>query len=331
MTSPRNTEADGSGPAVVVDTAGPFCAALPYDPESVFRDDPLPRGMRVTLPRGSFYGGQHSADYHFTTLEAGRYVNNCLTFAVAEGQTVVVTGADIRAAICGDIDTVEFSANATSRNMRVTYPRPNIPEAVHRLTLEQRWAAHLATAAEIMRRYERQRAEAQRRYAEQMAAEDRAREKSTEMLLRMLDNTQRASQRKNHYFDLVGSAGTHYRIWTTSYSGNVYYMKAVPDRRFKTGVRLEEGGRFCGHCDNDYRQQWIPTHDHNLVQMLELRYDEIAWLNTAIRQTKDYPPAWYRALPRRKAEKMAYEEKYYRDRGSAVPVTGSCTCNECLG
>ena len=69
-------------------------------------------------------------------------------------------------------------------------------------------------------------------------------------------------------FAVIGSHGTVYRI-NRGTSGNVEWIK--PDGTV--------GGRLCAHpC---MREQWIPTEDVMLAQMLALTTNERAWLAVA--------------------------------------------------
>lgn len=315
MTSPSITEADGGGPTVD-QAVGPLLSGLPYDPEWVFNEYPLPPDMSFALQPAT------TATYRFSTREDSRWVDNTLSFirVPGSGPGVLVTD-DIKTALRGDVDSVAYGERADQRSMLVSHPRPETnPEQLTEL-----WRTHLATRDAVLQRYERA-------CRQRLEDEANAKVKATEMLVRMLDPEQRKTfkNKKKRYFDVVGSHGTHYRIFTYSYSGNVRWLKGFPDRRFKGGVRYEPQGSYCGHCNPDGDGQWLPTHDHNLVQLLELRYNEIDWLNTAVRlspRTNPYPPAWYRALSVGWAEKLAYEEKCEREQ--EPPARSGCFCTGC--
>lgn len=316
MTSPRNTEAEGGGPTVE-QAVGPFCSALPYDPELVFAQFPLHPDLRFTLAGGV-------ADYSFATREDDVLIHNRLAFS-SRG-TVTVTREDIYDAVRGDVDTVTYVGRPSERIMTVVLPRFRTLISDR---IEQLWREHLATRAQVRQTYEERQAEQERANQMRYEKEERAAERATKMLRRMLDPEQRATfeDPEKRYFDLIGSHGTRYRIHTNGYSGNVYWLKGFPDRRYKGGIRYETQGGFCGHCDSDPRGDWIPTHDHNLAQLLELRHNEIVWLNTAVRQSASYPPAWYHVLDRRNAEPYAHAEEREREYAKTAPT--SCTCPEC--
>lgn len=316
MTSPRNTEAEGGGPTVE-QAVGPFCSALPYDPLLVFAQFPLSPDLMFTLAGGV-------ADYSFATREDDVLIHNRLT--CSSRGTVVVTREDIYNAVRGDVDTVAYLGRPSERIMTVVFPRFDtfLPDRI-----EQLWREHRATRAQVRQTYEERQAEQERANQMRYEQEERAADRATKMLRTMLDPEQRETfeDSEKRYFDLTGSHGTRYRIHTNGYSGNVYWLKGFPDRRYKGGIRYETQGGFCGHCASDHRGDWIPTHDHNLTQLLELRYDEIAWLKTAVRQSASYPPAYYRVLDRQNAEYWAYMEEQEREYARTAPR--SCDCPEC--
>lgn len=317
MTTPRTAEAAGSGPAVE-QAAGPFCP-LPYDCAQLITDVSMRAGLAVTLAVGA------RASMPFTTPERaglGTMIqNNEIIFTCTE--EVVLTEDDIHAALRGDVDSVEYSTYAT-RTMAVALPRP--PDlADRRATATRVWAEHVATLADqraaVAERHAREAIE----QAERDKVRQEAAEKARELLFRLLDDKQRKTAKKKNYFDITGSGGTRYRINLHSASGNVWWMRSKPDKRFTDGIRWEPVGNFCGHCGHDGTGSWLPKHDHHLAQALELRYDEIGWLDIAVYYGGEMPPAWWLAQTPAAVEGYAY----HWNKDPAWVFRKMCRCGEC--
>lgn len=93
------------------------------------------------------------------------------------------------------------------------------------------------------------------------AARTLAISRAGELLLMLLDESQREAYRQGHEFVIIGSHGTVYRIRFGT-SGNVDWLKA-------DGT---VGGRLCAHPSMN--ESWLPTEDVMLAQVLALKTDE---------------------------------------------------------
>jgi len=88
------------------------------------------------------------------------------------------------------------------------------------------------------------------------------------LLLSLLDEAQQASYRRDGCFEVIGSHGTRYRV-TRGTSGNILWIASNGD----------VGGRLCAHPTME--EQWLPTADVMLAQMLALTTDEREFLRVA--------------------------------------------------
>jgi hypothetical protein len=98
-----------------------------------------------------------------------------------------------------------------------------------------------------------------------------------ELLLSLLDENQREAYRFDRMFSVIGSHGTIYRIHR-GVSGNIEWIK--PDGTV--------GGRLCAHPT--MREEWIPTEDVMLAQLLALTHDEREFVRVANVHTGQRPP-----------------------------------------
>lgn len=114
---------------------------------------------------------------------------------------------------------------------------------------------------EIAARQERAMRAAEARQAAQTRGRD--------ILLIVLDETQRAQYLATETFEVTGSAGNRYRIHRGN-AGNIAYLDPV------TG---EERGRLCAHPS--MREHWLPDQDVALAQLLALTSDEPAFVALA--------------------------------------------------
>lgn len=310
MTPPP--EADETGSAV--QSAGPVCP-LPYNPETIISELGLDAGLRVELPVGRV------ATLPFYTQEGDWQQNNTIKFQIEA--PIILDRQHVYDALRGDVDSVEMTEYRT-RIIHVAMPRLGA-EGVRRAAAAEAWREHMESFEERVREWAHAREVARVAQLAEQAKREVAVEVARQTLMRYLNEEQRASVDKHGHFEVLGSEGTLYRIGTWSYSGNVSWREPVPDRRFKTGFRYEEGGRFCAHCA-PVAGGWLPVADHNLSQALELRLSEVEWLNVAVLNGGDMPPSWYRSRTREQIERWAYEEKDSRKRrvkfemhGGALP------------
>lgn len=88
------------------------------------------------------------------------------------------------------------------------------------------------------------------------------------LLCSMLSEPQRQSWALQGYFEVIGSAGTLYRLHR-GVAGNVEWIK--PDG--------EPGGRLCAHPS--MAESWLPTEDVMLAQMLALMTNEREFVRIA--------------------------------------------------
>jgi hypothetical protein len=123
-----------------------------------------------------------------------------------------------------------------------------------------------------------------RRHARPVAAQVQRRARET--LRQYLSDTQRQTLDDHLYFDLVGSAGNHYRIYTKyGYSGNVFWISPEDTEMAR--------GRYCAHLRiRDPNGRLVPLDDHFLGQFLTLVADENAWLNLANIFEGEFPPTY---------------------------------------
>lgn len=304
--------------APVVEPATGASRPPPYDPEAVINEHGLEAELSCELP-----GAWNMVTFDFRTEEHGRIIYNKITFTADHSGGYVLNRDDVYAAIRGDIDTsiMEQRHGETRRRMTVDYPRPHLT-AEEAVMVAERWTRFLSRRTEEERRLSREQA-AQRQHAvERRKHWEQAVEQAHRTLISFLNDKQRETAIHNDYFDIVGSHGSHYRIRTDSYSGNVYWINHV-------GIKLAE---YCGHCGDDYRGLPVPRADHNLTQMLELVTNEISWLDTAIRQYGPYPDAWFYAMGRPQVESHAYEEhrhrEHYRGDPTHKPLPCPCGCGQ---
>lgn len=101
--------------------------------------------------------------------------------------------------------------------------------------------------------------------------------RALQLLSELLDEAQQASYRLDGFFEIMGSEGTLYRVRRGT-SGNVEWIK--PDGTV--------GGKLCAHPT--MREQWLPTEDVVIAQMLALTTDERAWLAVANLHAGQRPP-----------------------------------------
>lgn len=92
--------------------------------------------------------------------------------------------------------------------------------------------------------------------------------RAEELLLSLLSENQRQQYRLTGIFEVIGSAGTLYRIERGT-AGNIVWIK--PDG--------EIGGRLCAHPE--MRESWLPVQDVAVAQLLALTTDEKAFVRVA--------------------------------------------------
>lgn len=109
---------------------------------------------------------------------------------------------------------------------------------------------------------------------ERLAVRERARDRATETLLGLLNESERAEFERDGHIVVHGSAGGRYRI-DRGYQQNVYEL----DPRGRTRV----GGRLCAHPVMDTGHGRLPVEDAMIAQVLMLRYDEPGFLAIANR------------------------------------------------
>lgn len=131
------------------------------------------------------------------------------------------------------------------------------------------------TPEEEAARRERE-AERDRQMEERLRIRDEASGRARELLLALLDDTQRASYEETSSFEIVGSAGNRYRI-NRGANGNVLWLDDDEVR-----------GRLCAHPD--FVDGYLPDADVALAQMLALTTDEAAWLQRANVHAGRRPP-----------------------------------------
>lgn len=95
-----------------------------------------------------------------------------------------------------------------------------------------------------------------------------ARDRADELLVSMLDTTQRETYRLTGEFMVIGSAGGLYRIKRGT-SGNVEWI----------AMDGQPGARLCAHPE--MREGWLPDQDVALAQLLALTTDEPAFVARA--------------------------------------------------
>lgn len=228
-----------------------------YDPDEVLREQGTSRDLEFALdPASMIMNGVYSftvGDVHFT-----------FEFGLSRGcPGHVITYDDVANALRGDVDRVVKQRPPHQVRAWVTYPRPHwsMDEVAVRRDRFRQWCHE--------RRLVRNGTDAAvAGIAEEARERDlAARDKAWETLHRYLSKEQLDQVREQGYFEVVGSAGTTFRIWTISnYSGNVIWLR--PD-----GTR---GGILCAHCRED-----VPLADHILTQMLEIVTDEPRWVGIA--------------------------------------------------
>ena len=104
-----------------------------------------------------------------------------------------------------------------------------------------------------------------------------ATERGEALLLSLLDNNQREAYRQDREFAVIGSHGTVYRIKHGT-SGNIEWLK--PNGSL--------GGRLCAHPS--MHEEWIPTEDVMLAQVLALITDEREFCRVANVHLGQRPP-----------------------------------------
>jgi hypothetical protein len=91
-----------------------------------------------------------------------------------------------------------------------------------------------------------------------------ARAKAKSLLLENLSIEQREMYERHGFFEIEAHSRRRYRIHCNSVVANIY--------------RLDDGGRFCAHCDSN-----LPYEDHFLAQKLMIEYEEETFLRIANR------------------------------------------------
>jgi len=179
----------------------------------------------------------------------------------------LLTYNEIEAALRGDVDSVQVGRDGF-HHVVVELPRPHSTPA------------QKAAATRRFRQWHE--AEVGRRQREEQALLERRRlleggdTKAWGTLKAFLNPKQLKTLNRHGFFDLVGSAGTPFRIMT-GVAGNVWWLDS-------DGQQM---GQLCAHCESVQwpsgrgRHHHIPTADHMLTQMLELRADEDRWLQIA--------------------------------------------------
>lgn len=277
MTEPPSGGADGTdGP---VDATGPSAALHPlltYDPDAVIGRMTVREDLQFAICAPDIHSATMNplGDLLFADGER-RY---CFRFSTA-APGYIITPDDLRAAIRGDIDSVEEGVtrgeNVDRYDRRVytmakvSLPRPSATPA------QRGWATRRFNAwkAEQDRQEELREQEARKR-KESITKADKT---AWATLRRYLTEEQRTSLDVNDWFVITGSLGTRFRVYGAktygSPSGNVWWLDKDGKKR----------GQLCAHSDtyNTLAARNLPLADHILAQMLEIVTDEGRWMGIA--------------------------------------------------
>jgi hypothetical protein len=236
----------------------PAHPSLKYNVEQVLRGLGLPESLEVPLSNNN----NHAILTFVANNQAYRF-----SFHTSDTVGYIITFADVVRALRGEVESVRNQRGAACHVM-VTLPFPSA-SAEERAAARARFADFLGLQ-EV--RAAAQHAENEARRAAWVKAEMRARE----TLQQFLTPAQRTEMDTQGYFTIVGSAGTHFRIHTLGgVSGNVQWVDN----------RSNPQGMICGHC-----RVSVPRCDHYLTQLLEITYDERAWLKIAHPCGGEMPP-----------------------------------------
>ena len=136
--------------------------------------------------------------------------------------------------------------------------------------------AEIEAVADDVARRDRLATEALQRQA-RAASRTAAIARADALLASMLSGPQLDAWRLYGHFEVIGSAGTVYRLHR-GVSGNVEWLR--PDGH--------PGGRLCAHPE--MRQGWLPVEDVLVSQLLALMTDEVGFVRTANVHAGARPP-----------------------------------------
>ena len=166
----------------------------------------------------------------------------------------------------GWYDLGTFSNNITTVNNTDDTTWSTWPTGV--TTAAGTWSLTYNRVSDIRRAEQDIEAVADEAFARQHSARRQAIDRAEELLLSLLTTEQRDAYRRDNMFLVIGSHGTVYRI-RTGVAGNIEWL--TPDGHL--------GGRLCAHPTMD--DDWLPTADVMISQVLALTTDERAFLQLA--------------------------------------------------
>lgn len=289
------TPGDGSATeGAAVDAAAPGCSPFPFNLPYHNYLDPMIRSLHFPDDWSQFIQGFDSEfriefDVTTTTDNVGRQDHFRFEFHTRNQERFRLLAGDVLLALRGDIDEVETTATdrGERRTARVHFPRPptDNPElAAMRARNDE------ARAAFVSNRAQRDEA-ARRRYAEEEDRRQAALTRARATLLQYLNDEQKRTFNNFNYIDCVGSEGTRYRIETDgSAVSNVWWLDDNGERK----------GQFCAAPE---AYGGIPIFDLYFGQLLALITKELGFLDVAVRDLGDYPPAYYATRKRAREDR----------------------------
>jgi hypothetical protein len=163
-----------------------------------------------------------------------------------------------------------YSATASGTNFTMTVEH-NLAaqEAINQLRemLDERNYRRRELTPEEEAEQRRREEEREREYEEYNRQRQQAHDRSRELLISLLDPTQRETYEELEWFEVTGSAGNQYRIHRGN-SGNIHWLSDGEVR-----------GRLCAHPD--FSHGYLPDPDVALAQMLALLTDEPGFIRLA--------------------------------------------------
>jgi hypothetical protein len=247
---------------------------MQYDPERVLAIANFADDLTYAIaPSGARYGNPYGEVQFAESADP-----DSLRFGVrfrTDTPGYLITADDIRAAIRGDVDSVEremrYIGAGQYRRCVIAYvqmPRP------HATPHQRGWATRRFNAWRASQEEHERRTRERNR--ERAMRERKADTKAWKTLFSFLSKEQVESLTKKGWFVITGSEGTRFRVYGAKHgspSGNVWWL----DKKEK------RAGQLCAHCDTFSRgtPHALPIADHILTQVLEIVTDEKHWMEIA--------------------------------------------------
>jgi hypothetical protein len=247
---------------------------MAYDPERVLAVANFPENLAYPIAApGAAYGNPYGEVQFAESADP-----DCPRFGIrfrTDTPGYLITADDIRAAIRGDIDSVDREIRYVGAGLNrscviasVQMPRP------HATPHQRGWATRRFNAWRAAQEERERRIRQGNR--ERAVRERKADKKAWKTLFSFLSPEQVESLNKKGWFVVTGSEGTRFRVYAAEHgspSGNVWWLDKKERR----------AGQLCAHCDtySNGAPRSLPIADHILTQVLEIVTDEKHWMEIA--------------------------------------------------